>query len=547
MAATLPTEITQSILLFTDPDTYWAARLACSSWRHAASSSFMLREALKRTPTPLPSDDVMTEEDWNALYNQIVHTNLLGRRNCIRKRVSERKRPKKCTYSTVLGASGDGAKLASLNGSRVVLYNVDEDTNELEFNLAQSLYPLWTTMSRSMVEGRMNWLSMGQHYSKYHIALSNRGSLIAVALGRSIHIYDLENLNNPDSPVEYVLGDNDSVIVPPGVSGYEEARGVIESLEFAEDDTLLRVTIGKEPNTNRQTRVRYLGNPTPVWGSNPTQSGVGGLHYWRENIHNIYLDSVALAVTLRDDNKTSFQGLRLLPQSLCKGWSKVPGRFFIAALQNTGVNCYCIAFVSDSDHRVSVWRQLPSRKDRTSDSWNNLFENPPEEPAVGLSTSDAAVVARNREMAKERWNPVNTPNVTTMHQLLALSDDGKLLVIYEPGAGHSYSFSNGGALYVYSLELGSPVFKQEAGMENNAQANEQSQQAQQQEQQPFSASGVSPSIQPWSFLLDIVNVDIESLRVVRKDQSSGNSPSDARKVYKIRAETAHEVMEWRLA
>lgn len=547
MAATLPTEIIQSILLSTEPDTFCAARLACSSWRNAASSSFMLREALKRTPTPLPPSDRMTEADWNALYNQIVHTNLLGRRNCIKKSVSERKRPKKCTYSTVLGESGDGAKLASLNGSRVMLYNVNDETHELEFTLAQSLYPLWTTMSRSMVDGRMNWLAMGHHYAKYHIALSNRGNLIAVALGRSIHIYDLNNPANLDSPVEHVLGENDSLTLPPGVSGYEETRGVIESLEFAENDTLLRVTIGKEPNPNRQTRVRYLGNPPPVWGSNSGQFDAVGLDYWRENIHKIYLDSVALAVTLRDDNKTSFKGLRLLPQSVCRGWSDVPGRFFVAALQNTGVNCYVIAFVSDNDRKVSIWRQLTSRKDRISDSWSGLFESAPEEPAISLSMSDAAVVARNREMAKDRWNPVNMPNVTTAHPLLAISDDGKLLVVYEPGAGHSYTFSNGGALYVYSLDFGSPEFKHEANRPAKEQPSQRQQQ--QQQQQPFSASGVSPSVQPWSFLLDIVNVDIENLRVVRKDgeSSSSNLPSETRTVYTIRAETAHDIMEWRLA
>ncbi|KAL1997887.1 hypothetical protein VTN02DRAFT_506 [Thermoascus thermophilus] len=201
MAASLPTEIIQSILLAADPDTFWAARLACRSWRQAASSAFALREALRKTPTPLPSAD-LTEDDWNALYAQVAHANLLGRRSGIRKRVAERKRPKQCTYSTVFGASGDGARLAALHGSRVVLYNVDADTDELEFTLARSLHPLWSTMSRSLVEGRINWRSLGQHYSTYHLALSTRGRLVAVALGRSIHLYDLEDLDSPESPVE---------------------------------------------------------------------------------------------------------------------------------------------------------------------------------------------------------------------------------------------------------------------------------------------------------------------------------------------------------
>ncbi|KAJ9201259.1 hypothetical protein DTO164E3_3566 [Paecilomyces variotii] len=534
-AATLPIEIIQSILLSAEPEAYHSARLACNSWRHAASSSFMLQEALKKTPTPLPSPEDMTEDDWNTLFNQIAHLNLLDRRDHIEKTVIEQKRPPKCTFSTVVAVSGDRSKLAAMHGSRVVVYNINNETHDLEFGLARSLYPLWTTMSRTLADGMRSWMTMGQHYAKYHIALSTHGNLIAVALGKSIHIYDLQNPSSLDSPAEGVIGDNETVSVAAGVTGYEEAKGVVESLEFVENDSLLRVVIGKEPNANRQTRVRYLGKPPPRWGSSRSCSAVTeSLEYWNENINHIYLDSVALAVSFRDDNKTAFQAVQLVPESVCEGWTDQPGRFFIAALQNTGINGYCIAFVSNVDNKVTIWRQLPSRTDRISDRWAKFFEPIPQEKKLSLAVSDAMVVARNRQVAKDRWNPVNMPYVTSTHPMAAISDDGKILVVFEPGAGHSYSFSNGGALYVYSMQWCDPEFRPRQCTSGDKRSSPQ--------QQPFSIDGVSPSIQPWSFLLDIINVDIDRLRVEEREQREG-----AGKVYLVRAETAHEVMEWRLA
>jgi hypothetical protein len=147
------------------------------------------------------------------------------------------------------------------------------------------------------------------------------------------------------------------------------------------------------------------------------------------------------------------------------------------------------------------------------------------------------VVARNRQVAKDRWNPVNMPYVTSTHPMAAISADGKLLVVFEPGAGHSYSFSSGGALYVYSMQWCDPEFTPQQCTEKGSGDKRLLPL-----QQPFSINGVSPSIQPWSFLLDIINVDIDRLHVEEREQREGTG-----KVYLVRAETAHEVMEWRLA
>ncbi|KAL1962705.1 hypothetical protein VTN77DRAFT_9249 [Rasamsonia byssochlamydoides] len=512
MAATLPPELIESILLSTDPETYYTARQTCRSWRSAASSSFMLREALKRTPTPLPgpSLNALTVTEWNNLFMRVAHSNLFGKRDRVTKNVLRRKRPSNWSYSTVIGVSGDGARVVALSGPRVSIYNISK-TGEMQLDRSQCLHSLWTLMNRAMVDNATRGMTMGQQGAKYRIALSTHCALVAIALCRTIQIYDLSDMDQ--SPVEYTL----------------EESGPLTSVEFVENDSLLRVRIAKDPNDhNSETGVRYLGQPLPRWGGHESETGTS-LEYWRQNIHVGYLDSVALAKSYRDDNKTSFQGLQLLPSSICEGWSDVPGRFFVAAIQNTDEDRYCIGFVPDSDrNQVRIWRQLPSRKDRTSDRWSHLFR------CSSTSDDSDATAEQTRQMAHDRWAAVNMPALTTKHSLLAVSDDGRLLVVYERGAGHS-AFSRGGAIYVFSLEC----------CKQNLSPKPDLQSSRVEDTNPHSADtdsvddAVSPrQIQPWSFLLDTVDEDIDVLRVVREGSS---------KTYKITAENLYDVMEWELS
>lgn len=84
--------------------------------------------------------------------------------------------------------------------------------------------------------------------------------------------------------------------------------------------------------------------------------------------------------------------------------------------------------------------------------------------------------------------------------------------MYEPGAGHSFGYLGGGAVYVYNMD---PPF---LGLDGGGDGK--------------------VKVQPWSFLVDIVDVDVEALGVVRQTDRIGS--------YKITgtARRGQEVIEW---
>lgn len=543
VANLLPTEIVQSILSFTNPDTYFSARLACSTWLHAASTAYMLRKALDHAPFPLPPIHLMTEDDWNNIFNQVAHLHLLGKRDHIVKTITRRNFPSECSPSTSFELSSDGKKMVVLKGSRVNVYDMKEN-GTFEFAFGRSLYPLWSTVFRTLAEGGVGFFAISERYAKYHLAMSRAGDVIAIGLGKSIQIYDLNDKGNL-TPVQHVLGSTVAVFSTPPSQGYVETDGVIKSLEFTEDDTLLRVEIENDSNAHRPTRVRYLGDPAQA-----RQTTFGSkLDYWKANHNRVFLDSAALAASfLERDNKTAFRGLRLLSSTFsCRTHTdnSEPGRFFAAALKTSEVHGYCIGFVPHSDQRnVTIKRLFPTRLPQSDNDNNSTLVNggsTPYQPnwnrqSMPLAAKDASVVSHNLELAKDRWDPINLPSATTPVPVLSVSDDGKLLVVYESGAGHSYKFASGGALYVYSLENWTPV------------QYEHSQQQRQQQSSKDALNG-SSTIQPWSFLLDITNVDVDHLRVTRdaaekcqRDPFTGV----ARVGYTITATTAYDILNWHL-
>ncbi|KAL1982029.1 hypothetical protein VTN96DRAFT_1799 [Rasamsonia emersonii] len=529
MAATLPPELIQSILLSTDPDTFYTARQTCRSWRSAASSAYMLREALKRTPTALPgpSLNIISDKEWNDLFMHVAHLNLIGKRDRVAKKMLRRKRPSNWSYSTVSGVSSDGTRLVSLSGPRASIYNVSK-TRDMELDCSQCLYSLWTLTNRAMVDNTTRGMTMGQHgANKYRIAVSTHGALVAIALCRTIQIYDLSSMDT--SPVEHTLEENEP----------------LTSVEFVENDSLLRVCTVKNPNNpNSETRVRYLGQPLPSWGSlSPArlETGTGtNLEYWKENIHIVYLDSAALDRSFRDDNKTHFQEMRLLPRSS----SNVPGRFFAAAIQNTDEDRYCIGFVPDSDRtQVRIWRQLPSRRDRQSDRWSHHFRGCSTSSSDDDGNEEVVVVEQNRQMARERWAAINMPALTSKHYHLAVSNDGRLLVVYERDAGHSSAQSRRGALYVFSLGCCKPN-NPHFSMPWESRAEDANPNPHTESVVDNDNDAVSPlQIQPWSFLLDIVDEDIDVLRVEHVERGSRTGTTYK---YKITAENVHSITEWEL-
>ena len=208
----------------------------------------MLRNALDHAPFSIPPPiHLMTEDDWNYLFNQVAHLHLLGKRDHIVKSMTRRSFPADCGPSSSFELSSDGRKLVLLKGSRINIYNLNEADGTFQLACGRSLYSLWSTVFQSLADGGVGFFAISQQYAHYHLSMSIAGHVIAIGLGKSIQIYDLTDPSNLE-PVQYVLGATTPVFSSPPSPGYMETDGVIQSLEFVENDTLLRVSIEKDSN-----------------------------------------------------------------------------------------------------------------------------------------------------------------------------------------------------------------------------------------------------------------------------------------------------------
>ncbi|OOG00972.1 hypothetical protein ASPCADRAFT_159394 [Aspergillus carbonarius ITEM 5010] len=537
MAVNLPLELIHGILDYVDVETYVAARSACHSWRNAASMSSVLRGALKETPVPIPPrTDLLTNEEWNAYFDHIACLNLLGHRTHIDKTESRRDLPEDCTPTTVLAASQDGRKLVALKGSRATVYSHPNKHGRWEFSLASSLYPLWTSVCHALIDGgSTGCMALNQRYAKHRIAISSHGHLLAVGLGKTIQIYSLSgSADGISSPAEYSINQSNTVFASPPNAGYEDTDGVIGAMEFTDDDTLLRVAIDNDTTTFQPTRVRYLGNPQDASNYQRHRD----LQYWRDNIHHIYLDSASMAVTLgAGEEKIVLRGLRLLPSSYkpTSHQHRPPqdpsslSHYFTASIQSPTIKSYCIGFVTispTSPQIVTLTRLLPSRQHHS---------NPPpttttSKPTQPAPQTDTEHITTALQTATQRWNPTNLPSATTTHPILSISPDNKLLVIYEPGAGHS-SFTSGGALYVYSISDHPSVYKNPDPVPRVITPTEL-----QSDTDPKGKYPPPDDIPAWSFLLDVTTVDIEELQVMQAEEG--------RSGYVVGAVAGREALEW---
>ncbi|KAL4894050.1 hypothetical protein BDV59DRAFT_20489 [Aspergillus ambiguus] len=582
IAATLPIEITQAILSYLDVESYHAVRQTCCSWRSAASAPCMLRKILQQVPASVPSTtSSLTTEEWNAYFSQVARLNLLGYRDHVEKAVGPRVLPEDCDASSTLATTPDGRTTILLKGAQTTVYDNKTNRCTLEFPLASSLYPHWTSVCRALMETRNpSRLAVNQRYAKHRLAVSSTAAFVAIGLGRVIQIYGLRDTDDRSLPAEYVLGQSDMVFASTPGAEYEDTDGVVEALEFTDNDQLLRVAIGKETTIHRPTRVRYLGHPTTATHGPPP------LDYWRKHLNHIYLDSAALAVTLTDDDeyRSTFRGLRLLARGYqphsqhagrrrhCAATEKAPppfsaeDRFFIASLQTGHTDSYCIGQLHPTQGTVRIHRLFPSIYFRPGNSIPGArTEGPPRlYPPVPATEREQHRMSYSLCEVVSRWNAINLPSATFSAPLLAVSDDQRLLVVYEPGAGHSCCIVDGGSLYVYSMgDRSGPAVYQPASVlplsptllsSTSASASGSGSDASESETEtiydrlqmtvanPFNDSRYEPPdiVPSWPFLLDRTSMDIETLHV-----SSVPGKGVARS-YTVTGHSGGEVVRWQL-
>lgn len=547
MATMLPVEIIQSIFLQMDVETFIAARLTCTAWRDAASTSLMTYKTVQQVPVALPPTiRELDEHAWEIYLEQIARINLLGFRNHVERTVISRRRTNTCTAPTTTRLGYPDRRPVDVKGARAVVDENDIKQRLLQFPLASSLYPLWTSVCRALTDG----CAKQQPNVQPHLALSKDRRILAIGFGKRIQMYSAlnEGQETEASPVEYFIKDT--------------TDGIIESLEFEDNDRLLRLAFDKQPN-----RVRYLGLPSYA----PEKPD---LDYWRKNIDRIYLDSVELARHLSRSSTTRMvlAGFRLIPS--CNENSNVSNnraedhRRFTACLQTGHVDCYCMGSISlfstaqmNGIHSVNIDRLLPSKQFQPytskSDSSSSKTQLPtlltynalPQTALNPDSTYNLNNCARQKGYDLThipRWDQINLPSGTSNTPQLAVSDDGQMLVVYEPCASR---VSHGGSVYVYNIESCTPVY------EPFPRTKPQSQVDWSLFGQDFGGLGLcfvfnaafdmikskmTDVIPSWPFLLDRVDVDINGLRM-SSDIGPGRGCA-----YSISATSAEGDVEWRL-
>ncbi|PWY81418.1 hypothetical protein BO83DRAFT_385803 [Aspergillus eucalypticola CBS 122712] len=548
MPANLPTELILCILDHVDSETYVAARSSCCSWRKAASMSSAIRNALTELPVPIPPRaDSLTKEEWNTYFCQIACLNLLGHRTHIDKISTRRALPEDCTPTTVLATSQDGQRMATLKGARATLFTRPNKHSPWENSQASTLYPLWTSVYRALMDGggAGNSMALNPRYAKHCIAISSQGDLLAVGLGKTLHIYSLSGNedNGISSPAEYTLDQHDVIYAASPSTGYEETDGVIDSLEFTDDATLLRIAIHQDTTAFQPNRVRYLGNPSVLQHHHQTQTQTP-LQYWRENIHHIHVDSASMAVTLgAGEEKVVLRGLRLLassykpstttPQPPLSQPPSTSTHYFTASLQSGPTSAYCIGHIAISSspptsQQVTITRLLPSRQHHHHTSTSD--------PATESNTTPPSSHNAIATTGISRWNPLNLPTASSKSPILSISPDNKLLAIYEPDP--SPKEVGRGGIYIYCIEECGSVYT------SHTKTNVSSAIITDQRQEKQHSSICLPleegnNIPPWSFLLDNVSVDVDELRV---DKVVGNGGG----YYEVMALAGRDVLEWRI-
>ncbi|KAL5051146.1 hypothetical protein BDW71DRAFT_215151 [Aspergillus fruticulosus] len=413
----LPAELLQEILLFSDFESFSSASLTCKVWRSAALSSHIIRRQLKTVPTLTKADIEKAKlRELRSLFHRVCRQNLIGIRNSISFSGAEEKAIR--GRSDIAVRSGHGSQFAQLCGMTFVVKTPTSNSHEVQ--LSPTIFP----------QAHVVWQLIGYNHTgtfctrpsaRMQAALSDCGELLAVALGQNVHIYLLEECMVARS-VEGTISD--------------KALESIQRIEFA-GDGLLRLEIDGPEGLS----VRYLGYAGCRCRGNlldlrKAASGTQKLGYWKSALRQVYLDSRAIEQALGDG--TSLRGMRVVDtpsrrndDGLCS--CQAEKYFFGLFRRPLCENSYAVGRVYD-EGVVHITQRIPTRRPNRSEV----------QPAANIAQSG---LPSSHALRWDRFDPENLPLAHCYDPLLAVSDDGKILVICEPPHG-----SAKGAVYVCSGE-----------------------------------------------------------------------------------------------
>ncbi|KAL3487303.1 hypothetical protein BJX62DRAFT_213758 [Aspergillus germanicus] len=475
----VPFEILQAILLALDFESFYFASLTCSLWRRAASSTAILRQQLLTVPALAESGDLLrdaTPQEIRALYRRVCRENLIGVRQSIEYTETGTQKDDSTRIGELSVRSSNGVFSAQLHGMTLIL-----DTSSglstfktREIQLSPTLYPSADTVKQIASHAQMRTFFRARSFARMQVAISRCGGLVAVALGQKVHIYALKSEKQQHVEVEAT----------------ESVLDSIQSVEFTDDDELLRCEIdGVEGRY-----VRYLGHRRcrchqlrKARGSKAVLTPGQRLRSWLAALRNVYLDSADLERRL--GGGVSLRGMQIVKAPSRRGQECMcrSTKYFFALLREGSCEGrYVVGRVSD-DGVVDIVQQIPTR--RTSTYPGTLDE-----------TTGAG--AKLLSMQLDRWDSRNLPMAHSPDPLLCVSDDGKILAVFEPPRGQSQ-----GAIYICSAE--------------SSWSDEDS-------------LGTSVA---WPFALCALDTELDSLDVSRDDDTGGYAISD---------QSQEQVMQWRL-
>lgn len=432
-ASFLPPELLQSILLLLDFESFHCASLTCRTWRSAAQTTHLLRHKLQAVPG-LQLTQQTTHEELKREFQRVCRRNLIGIRNGVQFTTSPD--PESSAISAVAGRIGSipvrsryGVQSACVRGMTLVLDSPKSLGPGLpvpkgrEVQLSPSIFPSADAARRVMGHNTTHSRAFfgARSFARLQISLSDCGNLVAVGLGRKLHVYLLQprtakqrQKQRQGQAQQYVEVDvSDSIL------------DSIQSVEFAENDEVLRC----EVDSVEGSYIRYLGFrkcscSCSCTGSKASLSAAQKFKFWKAALRHAYLDSRDVEHSLGEEGMLSLRGMRLV-----KGPRRSPGRspgeectcrtekyFFALFRPGTSENKYAVARIS-SDGVVDVIQRIPARRMQFLTS----YVEPGVADSVEGNCSDS-----------DRWDVQNLPRAHCHDPLLNVSDDGKILVVFEP-------------------------------------------------------------------------------------------------------------------
>lgn len=381
MASTLPLELQQQIFQYLDPRSFYASRNVCRWWKYASKDTVTLAEQLRQLPIDPPvSAKTLASTRRQALYDEAAYTLMLGMR------VTVEKEGKQDLAETISGAkfalSGDRRRAVTLDDRQITLY--DLTTPECIILAQRPINDLRTAI------GGGPWFKCAPT-SIYELGLSTDGNILAIALERTIQIYDL-TAGEESWPVSSYIS--------------SAAGHYIAGLQFEHNDSLLRVQL-----SNKGTVV-YLGTP---------RDSVNGLQHWHDKggLKHAFLDSSKTVIDSSSATGVSetFAGLQLL-RPFADGWLFAAQR----RCSRTGSASYCIGQVASSE-------------------MDRHFMTAERHAAILVNLPSSCRVTYAPEMVHGSWQDL--PSAHVQHPHFSLSADWNLLAMADNfvAPAHTGSFS----------------------------------------------------------------------------------------------------------